>query len=578
MRRLLISVVCALVLSSGCVAIPTVGPVEQIELDPERQEEEDTVQVVPKPPRPGLSPQQIVGEFIDTMGARQPTRHAALFLTSRSRASWQPTGVTVLERPDITPVEGKFHLVHYKARQVATIRDDGSWSPSPPNTEYDLTFRLVSEQGQWRIDNPPKTLLLTIDNVNRGFGQYNLFFYDATSQVLVPDPVYLPLGKGIETRLINALLRGPTAWLRPAARSALPEGLRMAGPSVTVKGPVATVDLNQRLLDLSTGERARAVAQIAWTLDQVGIERVRILVEGVPVQIGGSSETVPDPDLDPGVGDQRSQPCAVSDDGRIVQVTAGTGLIQDQRFTDRRFVSPRAIAPGPVPERPDARERDNEPEPGHFATVSADGRALWIHRGRKVPEKPAYQGTDIVAPSWDRTGKLWFADDVAGENRLMLVDEKSEVLQVPFQIPGDARVTALSVSRDGTRLATIVEQDGVDSLVVGRIDRGSRPAVREPVTIPLQTKLASLIDLGWSEITELVVLGLDDSDQSHVLRVAVDGSMQREYDGAPQARQLAASPGQPILLAGGRDGLLQRPHEEFGWTALGSATLPAYPG
>ena len=120
------------------------------------------------------------------------------------------------------------------------------------------------------------------------FARFNLYFYDQTGRVLLPDPVFIPRGEQTATNLVHGLLAGPGSTLAEVTRSALPSRTDLDLSVVVTESGVAEVPLSRDVLRATPGELSRAVDQLAWTLRQVpGIERVRITVGGAPVPLSG---------------------------------------------------------------------------------------------------------------------------------------------------------------------------------------------------------------------------------------------------------------------------------------------------
>ncbi len=96
-------------------------------------------------------------------------------------------------------------------------------------------------EGEWRIANPPNALLVPEYFLEQEYQPYNLYFFDQTQQILVPDRVYVP------ARRADRVAAGP----RPAR----------AAPAPTL-APVTRTEFPARTeLDLSVSVSADGTAR-----------------------------------------------------------------------------------------------------------------------------------------------------------------------------------------------------------------------------------------------------------------------------------------------------------------------------
>ena len=79
----------------------------------------------------------------------------------------------------------------------------------------------MKEGKQWRITNPPKSRMLTEPDFAQVYKPQDLYFFDSTGQVLVPDAVFVPAGTS-PTSLATNLVTG--AAEQPAAEMAAGPG------------------------------------------------------------------------------------------------------------------------------------------------------------------------------------------------------------------------------------------------------------------------------------------------------------------------------------------------------------------
>jgi spore germination protein GerM len=101
------------------------------------------------------------------------------------------------------------------------------------------------------------------------FKAYALYFFDNQLKQLVPDVRWFPSRASTSTRLVSALLGGPSDWLSTAVKSAIPAGTKLSLSTVTVADGIATVDLSSKALEASAAERRMMQVQIRETLIQL---------------------------------------------------------------------------------------------------------------------------------------------------------------------------------------------------------------------------------------------------------------------------------------------------------------------
>jgi hypothetical protein len=277
---------------AGCTTLPESGPVHRQAVDPSEQPLDAPYFNPPGPAKDG-SPAAIVSGFLVAMQANPlSTSVAREFLSERAKTTWKPNrGTIVYEASTVLPTR-----TGATVRLADTRRLDarGGWRGSSPGRSEDLDISLVSEGGQWRVDNPVNALVVPTPFFDRSFERFNLYFFDQTGRVLLPDPVFIPRGQQTATNLVRGLLAGPGATIGEISRSALPVRTDLDLSVVVTGSGVAEVPLSRELLQASPAEISRAVDQLAWTLRQVpDIERVRITVDGAPVPLPGGRIDAP---------------------------------------------------------------------------------------------------------------------------------------------------------------------------------------------------------------------------------------------------------------------------------------------
>lgn len=516
------------VLVAGCSALPEAGPVHRQRAD-ETTLPRDAPYFNPPGPAQDADPSAIVSGFMLAMQANPlSTSVARQFLSTQARTTWQPNrGTVVYEAFSVdTTADGT------DVRLADTRRLDarGGWVGDRPGRTQRLRLDLVSERGQWRIDNPPDALVVPTSFFDRTFARFDLYFFDQTGRALLPDPVFIPRGEQSATNLARGLLAGPGPGLADVTRSALPAGTGLDLSVVVTESGIAEVPLSREVLQLDPGELSRAVDQLARTLGQVpGIRRVRLTVGGTPVPLPGGRVDAP-------VTVGRQYDAAGPAGSRALWGLRG-GRVDDLSGGDRTVPGPlgrggyalRSLAVGSVPRTDQA---DGQREGGATRTVAAvsqDGRAVFVApaedgapgRVRQV----VVDGTDVLRPSYDVFGDLWLVDRTSRGARVLVVSG-GRVREV--RVPGvtGADVVAFSVARDGARMAVAYAGSPAPAVRVTdllRTDEGAVSGAGRSHTIVVGDG-PRIVDLGWRDPATLAVLLRPTAETSVVDLVPYDGS------------------------------------------------------
>ncbi|MET9018875.1 LpqB family beta-propeller domain-containing protein [Actinopolymorpha sp. NPDC004070] len=566
---------------AACATVPSSGPV-MFEGMGTQSATPPSLAVQVNGPEPGDSPQQVARGFLDAMASYQAGQPVARkYLTPAMSERWQPDQVLVYDSTPVPLTEPKSGKVLIDVRRVGGLGVNGDWTSARPGERLRLDLGMTKVAGQWRVGRPPSALVMSIYNFRREYESYNLYFFDPNFEILVPDPIYLPTRGRLETLLVNALLRGPSGWLKPSVRTAFPERTTLAAPSVTVDGNVATVDLDPRVDSLYEPQRRYLLAQLSWTLDQVRqIKKIQVTAGRAPFSIGGnggSNTTSADQwaTYDPRVAGAATGAYALND-GKVVLVGSDRTVLVSSLAGHR--IEARSIAVGIFGERSSQGRLGPEDPRGSadwLAAVSTDGRKVNLYGAKRLAPRTAWQGRDLLEPSWDRTGKLWMVDRNRGRARIEVLDERDRLGTVDAPGLNGKDVRALKISREGSRAAVLVQHGNRTVLMVGRVERGEGLAIRGLREIPLD--LTRMTDLAWSQLDEVTVIGSEgQAGASRALKVTVDGYSSTPLTG-PDATSLSAAPGQLVLL-GGSDGVLHREDKTYMWSNQGAGRCPAYPG
>ncbi len=555
------AVVAAACVLSGCAGVPTSGPIEQGPAVAAVGEDQ-FIRVIARPPRDGMTPEEVVRGFQEATASPDAGYTVARqYLTPVASTSWDPSaGVIVYDNPGLTFTRDNL-VVTAEGGLAGTIDEAGEYSVAAPGTALRSVYRLERVGAEWRLSDVPQGLVLGRGDIDRGFRSFNLYYFTGDFTSLVPAPVTVPLSDaGLATQLVRGLVDGPTDWLAPAVRTAFPEGTRLALDAVPVVDGIADVALTAEVTTADEPTRQALSAQLTWTLRQLpDITGVRMTVNGQPLLVSGAGnvQSIDSwPSYDPNAFPDTALAYGVDARGLLrIDVGETTAVVGKP--------APELVAP--------AVNLDST----IVAGLAPNRRALWTYPlGSTLTGTRLYVGTELSRPSWDRAGGLWVVDRGTG---LVLVKDRTAT---PVPIAGlpegvsDKDVFAVSVARDGTRLAFLVRRGTRVEPMVARIER-TGVSVRVSAPRRIESVVTEAVDLAWRDADTLAVLGTTGASSLEVLQLSV-GTSQLRRTGAPAgAVTLAAAPAR-TLLVGAEDGLYRSTGST--WTRFATGADPVYPG
>jgi hypothetical protein len=555
------AVIAALVLASaGCASVPRSGSVHLgrplpgvLSLDTR------DVRAFPSGPLTGQTPTELVRGYLDALIDSDANYGVARSFLAPG-TSWSPAGrITVYnESSEAVRRFDPSHVV-VSVTETGVIDDEGHYRAARRHLDVPLT--VVRHGGQWRISHLPDGVLLSSSDTDRTLEPADLYFLNAAQTRVVPVPILLePDQPGFATTLVQRLLAGPGRELGAALTTVAPRGVGLVG-NVPVDGDgVAEVDLSGGVQQLTGAELQRLSAQIVWTLRQVpGVTAVRLLGNATPL----ADDAVPR--LQPILSWQQFDPAAPPPSRGALAVDGnrfvGIGRSVPHGLTAHGLVEPAVSADG--------------------ATVAA---IRLQRRGDALLVGPAlgnarvrYHAAGLASPGFDPDGDVFvvasgFAGSTVSE---VLVSGRVRPVELPAALR-ESRIDALSISRDGARIALIVGDPGRRELVVAGLQRGES-STRVAGAATVMPALADVSGVAWSDADQLVTTALRGGHRTVVL-TAVDGYRPRSLTavGLPAPPQrVAAAPGEPILAAaGGQIWSLSSPS----WHRVSPGTDPSYAG
>jgi hypothetical protein len=571
-----LTLVClALALAAGCASVPNGGPVlSGRPVQPSESFEDTYVRVIPSGPRKGWSPEQIVRGFLAASASFEHDHAVAReYLAKKVRDQWEPQqGVTIYEQgnefrlfSDLTsPAED---IATIEAPQLATIDETGQYTPADPGSTVRPVFRLNKIGGDWRIVSFPQGLLLTGRDVARAYRTLDLYFFDPEMQVLVPNPVYVPVQVTGDLRatLVRSLVRGPTDWLAPAVDTAFPTGTRVLDVERTLAGTL-TVDLGGTAAETDPSAWKYMAAQLVWTLQQLpDVERLRLQIKGEPVDLSGFPVDVQRP------GSWSRFYPSQEESGAQAYVVRKSRIWTLSPSGDVREV-PGPAGSGSVPLSQPAVSLD-----GQWVAGEAPTGDLVVGPLREDGTfNSALAGSDFLAPSWDRAGNLWVAQSRGDASVVWMLDPGRNPVRVSMPALAGREIRALRVAPDGVRVALVVGDGGSSRLMLARIERdGERARIAGPVA--LRTGLERVSSVAWRDLDRLAVLGRDVQGVTIPYLVPVDGTRVSPTAAVGDMSSIAAASDQP-MLAGVEKGQIWFSRDDLTWQYLTTGRYPFYPG
>ena len=554
---------CGAMPTSLLAEVPTAGPIEQGDQILGGNADQ-FIRVIARGPRDGMSPVQVVQGFLDASASFDADHAVARqYLTQRADATWD-TAAGVLVYEGIGALTGLGTSIDFTATVAGEISEVGRYSVAESGSQASLTFSVARQDGQWRIDRLPEGLILSLSDVDRAFRSLAVYFFDPSFQTLVPDSRMIPvIGPAQATTLVRHLVDGPSEWLQPAVRTGFPPGVELAIESVPIENGIAKVSLSANARLMGDSSRVAISQQLVWTLGQVpGIAGLEISAGGLPLEVPGvgSPQSIGAwPGVNPG-GMVPGSSAIFERDGVVVRAR---GLFEDP--------VPGQAGSGDVQLTELALDRNQE----QLAGLDSQG-TLWVAQiADGAPLLPVVADRQLRSPAFDRSGALWVVDDEIG----LVSVQPDGMLQriVVAGLPQEATLLRAAPSRDGTRVALIVQDGPRRGLLLGRVVRPSIAGgaqVSEPIRV--ESRLTEVLDVAWASPDTLVVIGSDGAESPQVFEVSIARAAVAPLGGPVEPASIAAGPGLPTLVAAS-DGLIYS-LSGGAWRPLGSGRSPAYPG
>jgi hypothetical protein len=255
--------------TTACAQLPKSG---EIKTGPNVESglETDYLYYSPSGPSAGATKEDIVLGFLNAgTGPQNDFEVARTFLASSFSADWDPNNEVLIQDGNPRVTVGADDSATVVVPIGAKINFRGQYQAMPVGSTETVRLKLVKEGEEWRIASAPNLITVIRPVFDVVFKAYALYFFDNEKKQLVPDVRWFPSRASTSTRLVSALLGGPSEWLGQAVTSAIPTGTKLSLSTVTVADGIATVDLSSKALEANTAERRMMQVQIRETLIQL---------------------------------------------------------------------------------------------------------------------------------------------------------------------------------------------------------------------------------------------------------------------------------------------------------------------
>jgi Sporulation and spore germination/Lipoprotein LpqB beta-propeller domain len=611
---------------AGCVGMPNSGSPGTFSATPKNtSQDSDFIGAVPAGPQPGWSPSQIVTGFLNaTLSYPAYSTIAKQYLDGPDRKDWAPYwSVTVVDQVNVShQVDiadgGRKAMVSVSGKVRASFNGTGQYVGAQQGQTGTQTasqeFTLVKHGRQWLITDPPKVRMLAEPDFAKVYRPQDLYFFDSTGQVLVPDAVFVPAGTSpgsLATNLVTALLANPQPdWLQPQGSSAppavtaFPPHSSVKNVSVIVDGTTATVNLTGVAARADPAVRQQMAAQLVWTLTGQQGQGTPPNIQAVQLEFNGKPWTPPRAPCPGGspspalkqamygcknpyprvaspvfyyvANGQAWSRCAAEGQvttgsvGQVQPVFSRSGTATLNPFCSKSQVqaSSQPVLPSQPHGLPALLMVAVSPDGKYLAGVSPDAKTVYVWPEGAGKPSSTLRLPGVTAISWDRRDDLWAAQ---GNLPTMVVQNSNgNHAQVPNVFP-PGQILGLSIAPDGVRVAAIVRTAAGPEVELAAIDSGKQATDQSPsdngkppsgrAASPFQhTSIGPSVQLGpnvpapialtWYDADNLLVLD-GPGDHTSLWLVPVDGQPATRLPGElPGAISITANSAHNALVVG----------------------------
>lgn len=472
-------------LVTGCATIPQYSDVKY-GTDVKAGLTNDYLYYSPSEPTDGMTREEILSGFLNAAtGPQNDYAVARQYLSTALRSEWNPTQEVLIQQG---AAKSSFLFQNIATVEVgvqASVDSLGHYSRLPEGTKRVLDYAFVKQNGQWRISAAPNVTVLLRPVFDVIFRNYSVYFWNTNRTQLIPDLRWFPARASTATRLVTALLQGPSQWLENTSNAA-PKDTELAIDSVTVVNSVAQVNLTEAFLTAGPKQRQYFREQLRATLTQLSqVTDVQILVQNSPQDI--SVLSVPTTTQDAANPFVMSQ-FALSqlDSPNQVNVGKAKRYLQQLKATDFALSASNSL----------------------LAVKHAGGVSLVSLLGVGEDAVVVDARANQLSPQFDRNSSLWTATK-QGADGFKVTSLTGSTTVVPSWLKG-LQLRDFAISPEGDRLVLLAGGEaGYTSYVVAikRNPKGAVTALGAPISLPWHT--GNPVSISWGTATQVLVLYRD---------------------------------------------------------------------
>ncbi len=511
---------------TGCASLPMAGPI-RIGPDLAPATDSESFYYSPASPADGASQSEILGGFLAAGTAPQNDYAIAReYLEDSISSVWNPNQELLIQSssPKVQVISDELAIVEIEA--LARIDASGRYEALPAGTTRVLEYGFALQDGQIRLNSAPNVTVVIRPVFDVVFKSYSIFFLDESKSNLVPELRWFPATPATGTKLVNAVLAGPSSWLKPFVISALPEGTKLSIDAVAIARRVAQVDLSAEALAAGTADRTLMKAQLSATLSQLPN------VDEISISIERSTQDIPNSELLSSPVVARSV-LALGPDGlesltgsNLTSSAAGLTFFKDKSVS---FLAASGKA-------------------GRLAAATESGIYQTGLASPGTDVELVSPKTSLICLEYDQQQFLWSLTATAG-SELEAVSPTGQLISVSVPWLGTQQISGFALSPEGARAAVLVKSPGLTRALIAGVVRdatGAPVELSEPLEIATDVSIASLIS--WYTPVTLAISSQGTEPASLIL--ATIGGTSRVIPGLGQAKSLVSAGGGsgPFLL------------------------------